>query len=375
MKNLILMTDSYKSSQYKQYQEGSSQLFSYVESRGGIYPDTIFFGLQYYLKKYLCKPITVEDVEEANEVFKIHGVDFNYEGWMYIARDLKGKLPVRIRSVPEGTKVPISNILMSLESTDPKAFWVVSWLETLLLKVWYPTTVATQSYYLRKLIYDSLVKTSDSPDAEIDFKLHSFGYRGVSSEESAAIGGMSELLSFKGTDTIAGLLCARDYYNAGICGFSINASEHSTITSWTKEHEVDAYRNMIKQFGRPGSIFACVSDSFDIYNAISELWGTELKEEVIKCGATLVIRPDSGEPTEVVPKCLSRETPSGSFCSSPGVEARASHFVAGALRSGARCRAATSSGAEQGPSDALFAVAAEAPAAPLGLVHPSRRQR
>jgi len=303
--NLILRTDSYKASQWKQYPPGSTSLFSYFESRGGVYPETVFFGLQYYLKEYLSTPVTVEDVEEAKEFFSLHGVDFNYDGWMYIAKELGGKLPVRIRAVPEGMIVPTGNILMSIESTDPKAFWVVNWLETLLVKVWYPITVATQSHYLRKVIYDSLVKTSDNPDAEIDFKLHSFGYRGVSSEESAGIGGAAELISFKGTDTISGILFAKEYYDAGpCCGFSICASEHSTITSWGKDHEIDAYRNMIAQFAKPGAIFACVSDSYDIYNAISNMWGGELKEEIIKSGATLVIRPDSGDPVEVVSKCL-----------------------------------------------------------------------
>lgn len=302
--NLILKTDSYKASQYKQYDSFATRLFSYLESRGGVYDATVFFGLQYYLKKYLSKPITVDDVEEAKEFFSVHGVDFNYDGWMYIAKELNGKLPVRIRAVKEGSVVPVSNALMTIESTDERCFWVVNWLETLLLKVWYPTTVATQSFNLRKVIYDSLVKTSDNPDAEIDFKTHSFGYRGVSSEESAEIGGMAELLSFKGTDTIAGIVAADNYYNSGVCGFSTNASEHSTMTSFGKEREVEAYRNMIKQFGKPGGIFACVSDSYDIYNACEHLWGEELKDEVINSGATVVIRPDSGEPKEVVCKCL-----------------------------------------------------------------------
>jgi nicotinamide phosphoribosyltransferase len=303
--NLILRTDSYKASQFLQYPTSSSYLFSYLESRGGVYDRTVFFGLQYYLKEYLSTPITVEDVEEAKEFFAIHGVEFNYEGWMYIAKELKGKLPVRIRAVPEGTAVPVSNILMSIENTDPKCYWLVNWLETLLLKVWYPTTVATQSHFLNKLISNFLKRTSDgNPEEEVEFKLHSFGYRGVSSEESAGIGGAAELLSFKGTDTIAGILLAKNYYNSGICGFSINASEHSTITSFGKECEVDAYRNMINKFAKPGSIFACVSDSYDIYNAITNLWGGVLKDELIKSGATFVCRPDSGSPTEVVPKCL-----------------------------------------------------------------------
>ena len=316
--NLILRTDSYKSSQWKQYPPLSNYLFSYFESRGGVYPSTITFGLQYYLKKYLQKPITIENVKQAAAFMKMHGLDFNESDWSYIVQNYDGKLPVRIRAVPEGLNIPVSNILMSIECADPRCFWVVNWLETMLVKVWYPTTVATQSFYLKKRIYDSLVRTADDPDSEIDFKLHSFGYRGVSSEESAAIGGAAELTSFKGTDTINGILAVLDYYKpakpddmsyedyycVNMPGFSINASEHSTITSWGRGNELEAYRNMLKQFGRPGSVFACVSDSYDIYNAIENLWGDELKEDIIKSGGTVVIRPDSGQPLEVVPKCL-----------------------------------------------------------------------
>jgi nicotinamide phosphoribosyltransferase len=102
-----------------------------------------------------------------------------------------------------------------------------------------------------------------------------------------------------GTDTITGVLFAREFYNAGIAGFSIPAAEHSTITSWGRDGEVDAYRNMLNQFARPGSILAVVSDSYDIYNAASKLWGEELRQQVIDSGATVVIRPDSGDPVEV----------------------------------------------------------------------------
>lgn len=130
------------------------------------------------------------------------------------------------------------------------------------------------------------------------------GSRGVSSQESAILGGMAHLLNFMGTDTVVALLGAQDYYNADMAGYSIPASEHSSITSWGKENETEAYRNMIKQFAKPGAIFACVSDSYDIYNAISNIWGTSLKEEVVNSKATLVVRPDSGIPEEVVLKSL-----------------------------------------------------------------------
>jgi nicotinamide phosphoribosyltransferase len=300
--NLILKSDSYKYCMYSLYPSNSTNLFSYLESRGGVYQTTVFFGLQYLLKKYLLNPITVDDVEEAKEFMAAHGVAFNYDGWMRIAK--LGYLPVRIRAVPEGLNVPVSNALLTIESTDPESFWLVNFLETLLLKVWYSTTVATQSHYIKKDIYESLVKTADNADAEIDFKLHSFGYRGVSSEESAAIGGAAELTQFKGTDTLAGIICANNYYDAGMCGFSINASEHSTICSWGRENEVGAFKNMINKYGTKGSLFACVSDSWDIFSAITDLWGGKLKDQLIESGATLVIRPDSGEPTEIVPKCL-----------------------------------------------------------------------
>lgn len=301
--SILFDVDSYKSSHWCQYPSGTSSLFSYVESRGGDYPYTLFFGLQYYLKEYLSHRITVEEVEKAKTFFAAHGEPFNYEGWMYIAKDLGGKLPVRIRAAPEGTIVPTHNILVSIESTDPKVFWIVSWLETSLLRsVWYPTTVATRSHHIKKIILSALEKSSDDPNTEISFKLHDFGSRGVSSQESAMTGGMAHLVNFMGSDTVVGVLCANEYYNTPMSAFSIPAAEHSSITSWGKEHEVDAYRNMLKQFAKPGALVACVSDSYDLWNACSKLWGEELKQEVINSGATIIVRPDSGNPPDVVLK-------------------------------------------------------------------------
>lgn len=298
--NFLIDTDSYKVSHYLQYPPGTSSMFSYIESRGGEYDNTVFFGLQYYLKKYLTHRVTVEEVEEAKEFFTAHGEPFNYDGWMYIATELKGKLPVRIRAVPEGTVVPTHNILVSIESTDPKVFWVVSWIETMLLRVWYPINVATRSHKIKQIILEALEKSADDPQAEISFKLHDFGSRGVSSQESAAIGGAAHLVNFMGSDTIAGVRCANKYYHSPMAGFSIPAMEHSSVTSWGKEHEVDAYRNMLQKTGKPGALLACVSDSYDISNACSHLWGEQLKDEVIASGATVVIRPDSGNPPEIV---------------------------------------------------------------------------
>jgi nicotinamide phosphoribosyltransferase len=213
-----------------------------------------------------------------------------------------GRLPVVIKSAPEGLIIPTKNVLATIENTDPTCFWLTSFLETALLRaIWYPTTVATNSYESKKIILQALEKTGDP--TLIDFKLHDFGARGVSSLESAGIGGAAHLVNFMGTDTISGILYAREYYGAGIAGFSIPAMEHSTVTSWGKENEVDSDRNMVKQNAKQGGIFAAVSDSYDIYKAC-ELWGTVLKQDVLDSGATLVVRPDSGNPSEVVVKCL-----------------------------------------------------------------------
>jgi nicotinamide phosphoribosyltransferase len=301
MENIIIDTDSYKASHYLQYPGGTVSMFSYIESRGGDYNKTVFFGLQYYLKKYLTHRVTVEEVEEAKEFFEAHGEPFNYDGWMYIAKNLKGKLPVRIRAVPEGSVVPTHNILVSIESTDPNVFWIVSWLETSMLRnVWYGVNVATRSHKIRQIILEALNVTADDPQAEINFKLHDFGSRGVSSQESAMLGGAAHLVNFMGSDTVVGIRCANKYYNHKMAAFSIPAMEHSSVTSWGKENEVEAYRNMLNKTAKPGGLVACVSDSYDLWNACSHLWGEQLKDEVIKSGATVVIRPDSGNPPTVV---------------------------------------------------------------------------
>lgn len=301
-KSIIMNTDSYKVSMFKQYPQGTTGVYSYIESRGGRYDRTVFFGLQAFIKEYLLEPITQADIDVADEILTAHGEPFNRAGWQYILDKHMGYLPVVIRAVPEGTVVPVKNVLATIENTDPNCFWLTTWLETALLRaIWYPTTVATQSWKIKQVILNYLEKTGDP--TLIDFKLHDFGARGVSSLESAAIGGAAHLVNFMGSDTVSGVLYAREYYDAGIAGFSIPAAEHSTITSWGRDGEVNAYRNMLNQFAKPGAIVAIVSDSYDIYNAVDKLWGEELRQQVIDSGATVVIRPDSGDP-EVVCRTL-----------------------------------------------------------------------
>jgi nicotinamide phosphoribosyltransferase len=299
LQSIITDTDSYKVSMWKQYPPGTEYVYSYIESRGGKYDRTEFLGVQ-ALAKYLAEPITQEQIDYAEKIWTLHGEPFNREGWQYILDTHQGKLPLRIRAAKEGSIIPTKNVLCTIENTDPKCFWLTTWVETAALRaIWYPTTVGTTSWHIKQEILNYLEMSGDP--TLIDFKLHDFGARGVSSEESARLGGAAHLVNFKGTDTMSGILHIMDVYGGDVCGFSIPAAEHSTITSWGRANEVDAYRNMIKQFGGPGKILAVVSDSYDIYKAC-EMWGTELKDDVINSGATVVIRPDSGDPVDVLPR-------------------------------------------------------------------------
>ena len=301
MSNIILNTDSYKVSMWKQYPAGTEYVYSYIESRGGKYDRTEFLGVQ-ALAKELRVPITQADIDLADRLWTAHGEPFNREGWQYILDVHGGKLPIRIRAAKEGLVIPTKNVLCTIENTDPKCFWLTTWVETAALRaIWYPTTVGTTSWHIKQEILAYLEKSGDP--STIGFKLHDFGARGVSSLDSASIGGAAHLVNFMGTDTISGVLHVMDIYGGDVCGFSIPAAEHSTITSWGRDNEVDAYRNMVKQFSGEGKIVAVVSDSYDIYKAC-EMWGTELKDDVIASGATVVIRPDSGDPVVVLPKML-----------------------------------------------------------------------
>lgn len=300
--NLILSTDSYKLSHYLQYPAGTEYISSYVEARGSDDPDymaSLFVGLQMLIKEYLLTPVTHEDVDEAVDVAVLHGVPFNEAGWRIIVNEFGGYLPLQIEAVPEGIILPLRNALIQVTNTDPRFPWLVSYFETILLRAgWYSTTVATNSWTIKQ----SLLKYADVSGCAreaVDFKLHDFGARGVSSQESAMIGGAGHLVPFRGTDTLEAIVAARRYYNEKMAGGSIPAAEHSTITSWLRSGESLAYKNMVKQFGGEGKIFAVVSDSYDIFNAVQNIWGGELKKHVTDNGGTLVVRPDSGDPTRV----------------------------------------------------------------------------
>jgi len=191
---------------------------------------------------------------------------------------------------------------MTVENTDPKCYWLVNFLETILVQTWYPMTVATNSREQKRVILKYLHETGDP--SLVDFKLHDFGFRGVSSVETAGVGGSAHLTQFSGTDTVAAMVVARDYYGKtdNVAGFSIPASEHSTITAWGKDSEEEAFANMLEKY--PKGMVACVSDSYNIFDACSELWGEKLRDRVLERDGTLVVRPDSGDPKTIDLKVL-----------------------------------------------------------------------
>lgn len=304
MSNPIYDTDGYKPSHWLQYPKDNRGNFFYLASRGGLYDRTMVSGFQYIIRAYLSRQIKQHHLEDARDFLPEYGVPCNIEDWQYIIDRYDGYLPLRIRAIPEGTVVTTHNPLLTCESTDERLGWLPSYFEDTILRAWYPTTVATISWDIKQILRKALHQTSDDPEGQLPFKLHDFGARGATSLESAAIGGAAHLGNFLGTDTIMAVRLLKAYYFAKTWRATIAASEHSTITSWGRENEVEAYRNMLKVFGREGTMFACVSDSYDIYNAITNLWGGELRQQVIDSGATLVIRPDSGDPIEVVSKCL-----------------------------------------------------------------------
>lgn len=309
IRNPILATDSYKFSHFMQYPAGAQFVTSYISARGTNIPgitETVSLGVWPFAQDFLLKRITRKNIDDAEAFCAAHGVPFNREGWEIIVNEHGGYMPLKLDAVPEGTVVPLGNATVQLTNLDERLPWLTSYVETVLLQYyWYMSTVATLSREIKKIIKTYLEITSDDPEAELPFKLHDFGYRGVA-PGAADFGGMAHLVNFMGTDTVAGIEAAMDYYDAGVCGFSISASEHSTMTSWGRENEYAAYKNMVAKYAKKGAIFACVIDSYDTFAAI-DMWASKidpetnltLLEQVKEAGATVVLRPDSGDPVQM----------------------------------------------------------------------------
>lgn len=302
--NTILKTDAYKLTHWPQYPPGSQYVRSYFESRGGSFEETMFFGLQGLVKEHLeGVRVTKEMIDEAEEFARgVFGQEyFNREGWEYILNDHGGLLPVQIMAVPEGTVVPAHNMLVEVVNTDPKVPWLTNALETMLVQLWYPISVATLSYEIKKLLSKAALDSSTSE--AVPFGLNDFGFRGASSVNTAEIGGAAHLVNFLGTDTLVGIRYAQKYYGMGNTpiGHSVMATEHSTTTSWGKENEYVAYDHFLKE-APDSAILSVVSDSYDLFKAIE--YFASIKDRILAREGRLVVRPDSGDPIEMLVRTL-----------------------------------------------------------------------
>ena len=301
LNNPILKTDSYKESHGPFYPEGTTKVHSYFTCRkGGAHDEIVFFGLQMLLKE-LTVPITKEMIKEAKSYFELHMATFDADRWYHIVNEHDGRLPLTIWAVPEGTVCKAGDPLIVVENTDPECFWLTNYVETLLVQVWAPTTVATNSYHMKKDLMSALKMTGTVDSWQ--HRLHDFGCRGVSSMQSAAMLGCAHLaVGFSGTDTVPALVAAREVYDEYCAGFSIRATEHSVVTAFGDSplDELKAFENYLSKVP-DDAIVAYVCDSYNIYQFIINIIGhIDIRKKILSRSGCLVIRPDSGDPPSVV---------------------------------------------------------------------------
>lgn len=320
--NIMLASDSYKFGHYKAYMPNTKCIYSYLEARKGAkYNKTLWFGLQSILKKYLeGQVVTDQKIREAKAYIDMHlGRDvFNEKGWRYILDKHNGQLPILIKSVEEGRLVDVGNVLMTVENTDPEVPWLTNYLETILMQVWYPTTVATQDWEIKKLLEYYLNKTACNKIG-LPFMLHGFGMRAATSYESCELADAAHLINFKGTDTVPALKFICEYYGKTLNernfnevmtnpdiqfpGYSVFATEHSIMTSRGEEGEWDVLENIFKAC--PNGIMSIVIDSYN-YQRFIDTCGVKYRENILNRDGKTVFRPDSGDPVSTTLDVLER---------------------------------------------------------------------
>lgn len=305
--NILMDSDSYKYSHYLQYPDGVVNMYEYAEARSiENYDKMLFVGLYGILKEYFTSPITTEDVEEASMYAKYHGEPFNYNGFIKIVKEYNGFLPVTIKAIPEGLVIPNKTIPFTVELTrnDRDLFWLPSWLETFLMRVWFPINCATRTYHVKEMLLEMAKKTTENPN--VDFQFHSFSSRGTNTVEGATIGGFAHLTCFKGTDNFSALKYAHEIYNEPLesIAWSIPATEHSTMSSEGRYGEFNVLKRFLeKNKGNP--LAATVADTYDVYNYTDVATSGEFKEKIESDDyPKLVLRPDSNDPRIVIPEML-----------------------------------------------------------------------
>lgn len=311
--NPILLTDGYKVDHRRQYPENTSLVYSNWtprKSRVHGVEEVTFFGLQYFLKKYL-----IEDFEKyffsrpKEEIVSAYArrinayLGANSVGTQHIAElhDL-GYLPLVFKALPEGASVPLKVPMFTMYNTRPEFFWLTNYLETLVSAVvWLPCNSATLARRFRQLLEGYANETSDQIEI-VKWQGHDFSMRGMGGIEAGLLSGAGHLLSFVGTDTIPAIDFLESWYGADaeneMIGGSVPATEHSVMSMGTKQNEIGTFQRLISDI-YPKGIVSIVSDTWNIWTVLSE-YLPSLKEEILKRDGKLVIRPDSGDPVKIL---------------------------------------------------------------------------
>lgn len=314
--NPILAIDGYKVSHRVQYPQGTTKVYSNFTPRSDRFFQSpladgklVFFGLQGFLQWFL--------VDMFNEAFfgrpqdevvrEYKQVMDGYLGPDAVTvdhiRDLHqlGYLPLHIKALDEGSKVPMKVPVLTITNTRPEFFWLVNYLETVLsAELWKASTNATIAHHYRKICARWAEKTC-SDDSHLDFQCHDFSFRGMSGLQDTAQSGCGHLLSFRGTDSIPSLLYARDYYTDGedaFIGATIPATEHSVMCMGQRESEIETFRRLIADL-YPQGFVSIVSDTWDYWRVLTE-YTRELKATIMQREGRVVFRPDSGDPVAIL---------------------------------------------------------------------------
>jgi len=318
----LVYTDFYKTDHRRQYPKGTQEIYSNFTPRASRLTGcdhVVVFGIQYFLKEYLVKRFNEEFfmAPRSSAVNRYKHVLDNALGpdavpmdHIYALHDL-GYLPIRIKALPEGSRVPIRVPVLTMVNTHPDFFWVTNFLETILSNIlWGPMTSATIAYQYRSMFdYDAKI-SSDIPEF-VDWQGHDFSFRGMYGLEAACLSGAAHLLSFRGTDTIPAIEFLQQYYpglspldDPGIIGGSVPATEHSVMCAGGLETERETIKRLITEI-YPAGIVSIVSDTWDYWKVIDEI-APSLKAEILARNGKVVFRPDSGDPREIIPETISR---------------------------------------------------------------------
>lgn len=317
--SLICRADSYKFFHYKAYPNSLKRkivgMSSYIEARVSPNVTIVPAGAQLVLQKYLTQRVTLEHIDAAEAFCKAHfGRDlFARAEWEKVVNEYDGYLPLIIRGIPEGTPIRGGQPMMTITCLDEDLHWMSTYFETLLQRgVWYPTTIASLDTAIMaeiKRFYEISGAPTEGPESILQFSLHDFGGRGVTCGEQAEIGGFAHLLNFMGSDTVEGVLTANHYYNDPMAAFSVFATEHSIECSFGLDDDGEhAYLAHVLENALPGTIVSIVIDGRDTIRCAKKLCASEadggFRDLIIKSGAKVVFRPDSGDMMEIVPKLL-----------------------------------------------------------------------